>query len=208
MALRPSLSFLRIGSPTAPHTLEFWLDYVCPFSAKLFINALDPIIKPAVTNEDGHLKDRVKVIIRLQVQPWHASSTLTHEAAIAVGRVAPESFWDYTLLLLKRQTEFFDRAVADLTPTEIRKKLVALAGEVPSIDKSKLPTILDHLTYKTTPNGGVDVTDDLKWNVKLGRQNGIHVSPTAIWDGVIQPDVSSSWAQAEWSKFLLDNVKA
>ena len=65
---------------------------------------------------------------------------------------------------MKRQTEFFDRAVADLTPTEIRKKLVALAGEVPSIDQSKLDTILDHLTYKTSANGGVDVTDDLKWS--------------------------------------------
>jgi hypothetical protein len=64
---------------------------------------------------------------------------------------------------MKRQTEFFDRAVADLTPTEIRRKLVALAGDVPSIDQSKLDTILDHLTYKTSPNGGVDVTDDLKW---------------------------------------------
>ena len=103
---------------------------------------------------------------------------------MAVGKVAPEAWWDYHVLvrsglllsviprniislfprqLMQRQEEFFDRAVADLTPTQIRAKLVALAGEVPSIDKSKLPTIQDLLTYKSSPNGGIAVTDDVKW---------------------------------------------
>lgn len=65
--------------------------------------------------------------------------------------------------LMQRQEEFYDRAVADLTPTQIRAKLVSLAGEVPSIDKSKLPAIQDLLTYVGSPNGGVAVTDDVKW---------------------------------------------
>lgn len=88
MSLPPQLSFLRIGSISAPHTLEVWLDYVCPFScslplrltfsgttyaeallvAKMTKNALDPIIKPALTT--GPLKDKVQLLVRLQVQPW------------------------------------------------------------------------------------------------------------------------------------------
>lgn len=78
----------------------------------------------------------------------------------------------------------------------------------------------DLLKHKTTPNGGVAVTDDLKYNstymrafttilfivwvwlVKLGRQNGIHVTPTAVWDGLAASDVSSSWGEEEWGKFL------
>lgn len=31
------------------------------------------------------------------LEPWHASSTYTHEAALAVGRVNPAAFWPYTL---------------------------------------------------------------------------------------------------------------
>jgi len=205
MALPPTLSFLRVGAAEAHHTLEFWIDYVCPFSAKLFLNALDPIIKPAVTG--GDLSKKVQLVIRLQPQPWHGSSTFTHEAALAVGRVSPESFWEYSRLLLKRQEEFFDRPTADLTPTQIRQKLVDLAGEVSTINKSQLPQILDLLTYKSSPNGGVEVTNDLKFHVKLGRQNGIHVSPTAVWDGVIAGDVSSSWGDKEWTSFFADNVK-
>jgi len=64
--------------------------------------------------------------------------------------------------LMQRQDEFFDRPVANLTPTQIREKLVALAGEIPSI-KPKLSEIHDLLTYKGTPSGGNALTNDIKW---------------------------------------------
>jgi hypothetical protein len=84
--------------------------------------------------------------------------------------------------LMQRQEEFFDRAVADLTPTQIRQKLVALAGEVPSIDESKLPAIQDLLTYKGSPNGGNAVTDDVKWfGELLGRLIYSSVSRLSIF---------------------------
>jgi hypothetical protein len=34
--------------------------------------------------EFDDVKGKVKIIIRLQVQPWHAATTFAHEAAIAV----------------------------------------------------------------------------------------------------------------------------
>lgn len=85
MSLQPSLSFLRIGDPTAPHALELYLgqlytsspsfrhspnrvDFTCPFSAKIFFKAIDPILKPAFTI--GNYKGKVKLILRLQPQPW------------------------------------------------------------------------------------------------------------------------------------------
>jgi len=205
MSLPPQLSFLRIGSPSAPHTLEIWLDYVCPYSAKITRNALIPIIKPAVTT--GPLKDKVQLLVRLQIQPWHGSSLFTHEASVAVGKVAPEGWWDYHVLLMQHQEEFYDRRVADSTPTEIRRKLIALAGEVPSIDQSKLLTIQELLTYKGSPNGGIAVTDDVKWFVKVARQNSVHVSPTAVWDGIKNDSVGSAWGEMEWTEFFSTNVK-
>jgi hypothetical protein len=45
MALRPSLSFLRIGSIASPHTLELYLDTNCPFSAKL-VKSVDENLVP------------------------------------------------------------------------------------------------------------------------------------------------------------------
>jgi hypothetical protein len=100
---------------------------VPPNSAKLAI-ALDGlrgcIASSNMTPENENYRhyNNVKIIIRLQVQPWHASSIFTHEAALAVrinlfvrslfyvrelsaffrlkvARVSPESFWPFSLLV-------------------------------------------------------------------------------------------------------------
>jgi len=207
MALQPSLSPLLIGNPAAPHTLEVYLDFVCPFSAKIFNNALDQLIKPAVTEPGGRydIYGKVKVILRLHPQPWHGSSTFLHEAALAVLRVAPNAFWDYARVLFKHQEEFYDIPVSNLTPIQIRAKLVALGKEA-DLDDTQIAEVAELLKLKSTPNGGVAVTDDLKYNIKIGRHNSIHVSPTVLFDGLIAGDVSSSWGDNEWATFFKTRV--
>ncbi|KAF8678404.1 Thioredoxin [Rhizoctonia solani] len=203
MSLQPSLSFLTIGNPASPHTLELYLDFVCPFSAKIYNNAVTAVLRPLFT--EGKYASKAKLILRLQPQPWHGSSTFTHEAALAVGRVAPERFLEYATELFKAQEQFFDIPTSTLTPLQIREKLVALAPE--GVDKK---AVADLLELKSTSNGGVSVTDDLKRliprTVKLGRQNGVHVTPSALWDGLLANDVSSSWGKDEWEKFLETKV--
>ncbi|KAJ1304682.1 hypothetical protein OPQ81_005821 [Rhizoctonia solani] len=191
MSLQPSLSFLTVGNPTSPHTLELYIDFVCPFCAKIFLNAVDTYLKPALTG--GKYANKVKLLIRLQPQPWHASSTFTIEAALAVGRVAPAQF--YTYALFKNQQLFFNTPTSTQTPLEIRERLVSLAPE--GVDKDEVSELL-----KLSSKGYVAVTDDLKYNIKLGRQNGVHVTPSALWDGLLVSEVSSSWGKEEWEKFL------
>ena len=43
-------------------------------------------------------------------------------------------------------------------------------------------------------------------SVKFSRQNGIHVSPTVLWDGIVANEISSSWGDKEWAEFLEKNV--
>jgi len=201
MALQPPLRPLLIVGPySAPHTLDIFLDYVCPFSAKL-AGTIENVLKPLLSQKyDG----KVKVIIRPQVQPWHASSTYTHEAAFAVARVSPENFWPFSLRLFQKQDDFFDIPVSTLTPLQIRDKLATIASEV--IPPQKVDDFKELLKLKSSPNGGVAVTNDVKYAVKFSRQNGVHVSPSALWDGLIVNEVSSGWGEAEWSKFLAQNV--
>lgn len=42
--------------------------------------------------------------------------------------------------------------------------------------------------------------------VKFSRQNGIHVSPTVLWDGLQANEISSSWGEKEWNEFLAAKV--
>lgn len=43
-------------------------------------------------------------------------------------------------------------------------------------------------------------------SVKFSRQNGIHVSPTVLWDGLVAGEIGSAWDEKEWSEFLSKKV--
>ncbi|KAG7095921.1 hypothetical protein E1B28_006605 [Marasmius oreades] len=204
MALQPSLRPLIIaGSPNSPHTLEIFLDYVCPFSAKMAL-AIENVLRP-LFGPNGKYEGKVKVVFRNQVQPWHSSSTFVHEASLAVARSSPDNFWAFSLALFKRQGEYFDIPTSTLTPLQIRAKLAKLATDV--VGSQLSDELSELLKLKSSPNGGVDVTDDLKYTVKFSRQNGIHVSPTAMWDGVTANEISSSWSEKEWIEFFATKVR-
>ena len=56
-------------------------------------------------------------------------------------------------------------------------------------------------------NTGNACTLELKFYVKLGRQTGIHVSPTTTLNGMVC-DTSSSWDLEQWRAFLDPHVRA
>ncbi|KAF9057817.1 hypothetical protein BJ165DRAFT_1521162 [Panaeolus papilionaceus] len=187
------------GSVDSPHTLDIFLDYVCPYSAKIAFkieNILRPLLGPG-----GKYDGKVKLVFRLHPQPWHATSTYVHEAALAALRVSPENFWPFSLALFKNQEQFFDIPTQDLSAKQIREKLAELAATV--LPAGTIPAFKDLLAFKGPGlNSGNGVTDDLKYNIKFARQNSIHVSPTALWDGLMAADVSSGWDEKEWLDFF------
>jgi hypothetical protein len=48
-----------------------------------------------------------------------------------------------------------------------------------------------------------DLDSEVKWHCRYARQNGIHVSPTFMIDGLIQDDMSSGDPIADWVSRLL-----
>ena len=78
-----------------------------------------------------------------------------------VAQVAPEDFWKFSLALFKAQGEYFDIPTSTLTPLQVREKLAALVSE--TLDADKAEKFGGLLELKSTPNGGVAVTDDLKY---------------------------------------------
>jgi protein-disulfide isomerase len=192
--------------PPARHTLEFFLDYCCPYSAKIFTTitkSLAPLIR-----ENPKWAPSVELVFRQQIQPWHPSSTLMHEAALAVLTTSPERFWDYSEALFRQQRDYFDVSVVNETRNQTYGRLAALAGTVGADEN----TILDFLRIsdKPGPNGelneGNKVTADVKVFTKMHRLVGIHVTPTVILDGVVRNEISSSWTADQWKEFLTQNV--
>ncbi|KAF9006742.1 hypothetical protein BDQ17DRAFT_1389502 [Cyathus striatus] len=203
MALQPSLRPLIVaGSADAPHTIDMFLDYVCPFSAKA-ARTIDTVLRP-LFGPGGKYAGKVKIIFRPQVQPWHATSTYVHEAGLAALRSSPENFWAFSLALFNHQEDYFDIPASTLTPLQVREKLAQLASTV--IPEGAVDNFSELLKLKGSPNGGTAVTDDLKYTIKFSRQNSIHVSPTVLFDGLVAPEISSSWGEKEWSEFLEKKV--
>ncbi|KAM0793582.1 hypothetical protein ACM66B_001016 [Microbotryomycetes sp. NB124-2] len=195
-----------IGPRAATHQLELYLDLICPFSAKQLdgvYNHVLPLIK------DGALD--LSVIIRQVPQPWHASSTLVHEAAVAVAQVLAESnsndfnnpevnskFNAFFKKLMDDQKQFYDEPCSQESPEQTRQRLADVAKEFVERDK-----FLEKVKTGKS-NGGTAVTADLKQAIKYGRQNGVHVTPTVAFDGLIEPSISSSFSKEDWTKFFED----
>ncbi|CAG8475175.1 1968_t:CDS:2 [Acaulospora colombiana] len=161
MALQPSLSPFVISGPLdAPHTLEFFYCFVCVHSARS-ANTLETIIKPLLEQKYA---GKVKVIFRPQVQPWWPSSSIAHEASLAVAKVAPQSWWNYAVALFANRPSFTDVPTSTLTPPQLREKLANFGLETGTLTQDEVNAVKGLLTLK--PSGGIGVTDDLKYCCK------------------------------------------
>ncbi|KAI2641084.1 thioredoxin-like protein [Xylaria nigripes] len=191
--------------PPSSHTIELFLDYVCPFSAKQF-NTIYNVVTPLIRSNPKWAN--VQFIFRQHIQPWHPSSTLVHEAAVAVLQVAPDKFWPFSEALFKNQTSYFDISVVNETRNQTYRRLAKLAATV-GLDEA---AVYDRLAIPDKPaddgalNVGNKVTNDLKVLVKMNRLVGVHVSPTVIFNGVVANEISSSWTKEQWEEFLTKNI--
>lgn len=50
------------------------------------------------------------------------------------------------------------------------------------------------------------VTNDLKLQIRMGRQTSIHVTPTAVLDGLIDASVSSSFTAEDWAAYVKEKI--
>ncbi|KAH3666396.1 hypothetical protein WICMUC_005664 [Wickerhamomyces mucosus] len=182
----PPLS--QVPANSFPNTVEVFLDYACPFSAKIFknwYNELFPKLDPA----------KHRFIFKSYVQPWHPTSNLLHEAAIAFQYIQPEEFLKFSYLLFDSIEEFYDTNTADLTRNEIYEKIYndIVEPNFPKVNRSDYLSLLTIIkTTEKHRNNGNAVTNDLKWFTKNGRQQGIHVTPTVVINGYEDSSIESS----------------
>ncbi|KAF2146866.1 uncharacterized protein K452DRAFT_242019 [Aplosporella prunicola CBS 121167] len=205
MSLAPKFAGQKLASgvPTV-HTLELYLDYVCPFSKKMFNTLYDSVL-PTIKSKYA---SQLQIIFRQQIQPWHPSSTLVHEAGAAVLRLRPDKFYDFSKALFDQQTEFFDVSVVNETRNHTYKRLAKIAGAVGVDEKDvyALLEIADKPGSDGALNTGNKVTDDVKVMVKTNRLVGIHVTPTVVFNGVVENSISSSFTKEQWEEWLQKNI--
>lgn len=128
--------------------------------------------------------DKVQLIFRNQIQPWHPSSTLVHEAGAAVLQTSPDKFWDFSKALFDKQEDYFDVSVVNEARNQTYSRLSKLAGGV-GIDEKKIYSLLeisDKPGDDGSKNSGNGVTNDIKLLTKANRLTGVHVTPTVLFN--------------------------
>lgn len=174
MALPPKFAGHRLTLPglattttlsTPSHTLELYLDYVCPYSASAsplpppnsktppplphypirtqltpaeLFQTLHSTVLPTLPSTP--LPAPLTIIFRQHIQPWHPASLLTHEAALAVLRLtnsSPSSFYAFSAALFAAQKEYFDVNVVRESRNATYRRLAKLAGSTAGVGVSE-----------------------------------------------------------------------
>jgi hypothetical protein len=163
-----------------PHVFEAFLEPTCPFSARAF-GKLDDLLAQAG-------EDRITIKIRLQSQPWHMYSGVIVRCILAAstlqgGKTAAKSVM--AAVAAHREEFEFDHHCSgpnlDAAPNDIIARIENYSGvklreafAIPNLDR------------------------EVKWHCKYARQNGIHVSPTFMVDGLVHTEMSSGDKVSEW----------
>ncbi len=168
-----------------PRLFEMFLEPTCPFSCRAFAK-MDALLAEAGA-------ERITVRLSLQSQPWHMFSGVVTRCVIAAstlpaGREAAKAV--LSAVAAHREEYEFERHCRgpnmDATPNAIIARLEAQSG-------------LELAAAFAIP----DLDREIKRHCRYARQNGIHVSPTFMIDGLVQADMGSGDAVADWAARLL-----
>ncbi|KAJ3133176.1 hypothetical protein HK100_004587 [Physocladia obscura] len=205
MALPTSTAILAgySTSVSATNKIEAFLDYTCPFSKRFFDRVYNDVIPWADQEHPGKFAFQ----FRHQVQPWHPQSTLLHEAAIAVQQIDPSKFLPFSSKLFAVVADrWFDNLAYEKSRSEIYGELATFAEESVGIPREQVLSLLRRKIVEGSKNTGNEVTNVLKLHVRISRQNAIHVSPTVLFNGLIDNNVSSGWDLEQWKAYLTDRL--
>ena len=168
-----------------PRVFEAFLEPTCPYSVRTFLK-LDALLAEAGA-------DRITIKIRLQSQPWHMYSGVVVRCILAASTLpgGKEAAKTVMAAVAAHREEFeFEKhaggANMTATPNDIVTRIETYSG-VPLAAAFAIP----------------DLDRAIKWHCKYARQNGIHVSPTFMIDGLVEPGMSSGDTIQDWAARLL-----
>lgn len=162
-------------------TFEVFLEPTCPFSVKTF-NKLDALLE--LVGEEN-----VSVKIRLQSQPWHLFSGVIVRCILAASTLPDGKSAAHKVMKAvadhREEFEFTDHCSGpnmDTTPREIITRIERYSG-----------VLLAEAFAEP------ELQKEIKWHARYARQNGIHVSPTFMVNGLVQPDLGSGDDVSIWA---------
>lgn len=192
-----------------PAQINLYLDYNCPFSAKIFFKFKQSVIPQLESKHPGKFQFNFMNVI----QPWHSNSNYLHEFSLSVAKLirerelTSELFWSVSESLFKNIKKFSDNANSDKGRNEIYADIYKAVTEDVELPFSKeevlgniqIAQVKDESDYD---NAGNAVTVDVKYFTRYQRTVGVHVTPTVSVNGIENGGISSGSEPEELAKIL------
>jgi len=164
-----------------PVRFEMFIEPTCPYSVKA-LRKLEPLLD-AVGAETATIR------LCLQSQPWHLFSGVVSRCVLAASTLPAGRDAAWRVL----------NAVADRREDFVLENHATGPGRVRSIDD-----VIRHIESQSglalmEAFAIPDLDREIKRHAKYARQNGIHVSPTFMLDGLVQPGLGSGDDVAVWA---------
>ena len=168
-----------------PRLFEIFHEPTCPFSIRTLYK-LDALLEATGP-------DRITLRTSLHSQPWHLFSGVIVRSALAASTLAEGKTAARKILtcVADHRAEFepadhCSGPLMEVSPAHIIARIEDLAG----------------LKF-TDAYTDLAIGREVKRHTRYARQNGIHVSPSFMIDGLVQPDMSSGDAVSDWAGRLL-----
>lgn len=161
------------------NTLQLYVDYSCPFSAKHYIKWYNELFPLA--NEKSW-----RIEIYQVIQTWHVGSVYMNEIGIAVALLAPEKWVEFSLKLYKNQDKWFDSKIVDKTRYQVYKELCDFATEETGVAQQ---SFMDLLKLQGNDNA---LSKYVKYFTRHHRERSIHMTPTVLVNGIRANSIESS----------------
>lgn len=201
--------YFKSLSVTPKNVVNLYLDYNCPFSAKMFFT-----LTKAIPEVEKQFPDKFQFVFVNVVQPWHPQSTLLHEYSFVIGQLlrqqVPEEsnlwFWKVSYELFANKEKFYDSVTANIGRNDFYAKINDVVFNALNLPISKEETLaalqIKETDLQHAENGGNIAAADVKYFTRYARGLGIHFTPTVSVNGIVAAQISSSSTIEEFSDVL------
>ncbi|EGW30788.1 uncharacterized protein SPAPADRAFT_142882 [Spathaspora passalidarum NRRL Y-27907] len=198
-----SAKTLAASQGVSPHIINLYLDYNCPFSAKLYLKLYNKVIPELQAKHPG----KFQFVYVNVIQPWHTNSNLLNEFAIAYAKLLREQpsgdtngdFWKLSEVLFKNKESFYDTSNIDLTRNQIYAQIYDVVSKELKLafDKKTILSQLEIPHSETPSNAGNATAVDVKYFTRYLRGVGVHITPTVSINGIVNDAISSGTPEEE-----------
>ncbi|KAK6464116.1 hypothetical protein DFJ63DRAFT_317456 [Scheffersomyces coipomensis] len=203
------------ATPVAPHVINLYLDYNCPYSGKIFFKLKDTVIP----NLEKKYPNKFQFVFVNVIQPWHPNSVLLNEFSLVAASLIREKqaensnalFWDLSESIFKHKEEFYDTATVSLNRNEIYDYIYQIV-----VKDVKLPFTKDEILSQLQiqpqtelakqSNSGNGATVDVKYFTRYLRGVGVHVTPTVSVNGIVNDSISSGSEPEKLSEIFASSL--